>query len=967
VRPAPPGGTAEAGVPGRRAALPALLEDDRVTDHDLLRLTGDDVEPVVSRFDLSDSKLINVHRTPGDRLHEAWERSFDNHQWSRMSRKVCEENEARQREAIDRRLNLLRQLRGALPPPVGSASPDLPTPAMLAGTAPGRGPGGRASPLAGPASPPMPADPIVRRPRRPAAAVIGLLIALVAGCGDDGPPLSVDTLHDLVARVDEAVIENPRAGPLAALHGEDHRDGVALLHLPAGTSVAWHDLAVGSSAHLEFAVGSWYAELPDSLLAEDTATVAFRVEGLRSVAGTAAPDQAWSLLWEQRLRPADLPASGATIPFDLPLPGEGAAVWALRFSTAFAAPLAPIAAGPHSSGQVADWPAVFAPLVRSGGRTLARADHPVHVRTVALDLIEALPAAERLEQSADDPVRRDVMDAAHGLGTAGGSRPVVRTVPPARVRYAVTPEPSTSLEFAVGVDTQTGWTQGGDGLVFAVEVDGERVWERTLDPANRKADIGWKPVTIDLARWAGRRVDVDLVTDPRGDAEHDTAGWSDLVVLQRDTAPRLPEGAAPHVIVVVVDTLRADRLGAYGGPDQSPRIDALAAAGRLFRSGRGASSWTWPSTTSILTGLYPNGHGVQDDAHCLLLERFDTLPELFMRAGYTTGAFITNPLIATDNNFHQGFESFAYLPGLTARALNERVRAWLEGTRGTTRFAYLHYFDPHMPYAPPPEYWPAEVSGPVFTAEEEARLHKHVHDGGGMHDVDPELAAPWLARSRRLYDAEIAYFDTAFGELLDLLGEHGVLDDALVAFTSDHGEEFLEHGYLAHGPQLYEETVKVPLILTGFGRSVLPAAVVEAPVETIDIVPTLLRITGVDGPAYPLPGRSMLESPKGPAFAQSFHGMEPDRPGYLEKRSIVSGTWKLIHTPAIDRVELYDLQADPRELDDLAARRVGAREGLLGALQQWNAETRASAPDNLLEGNTRAREKLVELGYVGDG
>jgi hypothetical protein len=326
---------------------------------------------------------------------------------------------------------------------------------------------------------------------------------------------------------------------------------------------------------------------------------------------------------------------------------------------------------------------------------------------VALDLLEALGSAEVVQQSAGQPVVRSAFDAAAGVHEAGGVRPVILAAAPSRLRYTVPVAAGSTLEFAIGVHPWKGWKKGGDGLTFAVEIEGQRVWQRRLDPARVFDDRGWTPGRVDLTPWDGQTVALELVTEPGDDAAFDLGGWSDIAIVSRASTPRLAAGDAPTLVLVVVDTLRADRLGCYGGGVATPRIDALAARGVRFATARAASSWTWPATSSILTGLYPGAHGVRDYQRCLLVEGLDTLPELCMRRGYTTGGFVANALIAADNNFDQGFETFVCAPNVTARALNARVAAWLADTEGCARFLYVHYMDPHLPYLPPPRLHPA--------------------------------------------------------------------------------------------------------------------------------------------------------------------------------------------------------------------------------------------------------------------
>jgi arylsulfatase A-like enzyme len=785
-----------------------------------------------------------------------------------------------------------------------------------------------------------------------------LSVATAVGCGPASPPLVVDRVHDLVAllaRADVADGSPYQRMRQASIDSEEDRDGIAYLRTPVGQPLVFRELTLGGHATLSLTCGT---VRPRAEPGAD-APLRFRAEWRESAVGDAA-DAPFTLVFDERIDPADLDPAHAGPHFTVDLPGTGVRQIDVRL-TATTDPRARAGA----TAAATDWPAWFAPQLRSEGVEVGRSAARVTVREIVFDPIERLAEAELLAQSPEEPVRRSMLDPAAGLGMGGGFRPVLRTVGSTRVRYAVTPERGCVLEWAVGIASWQGWKRGGDGMTFAIEIDGARVWERRVDAARVLKDRGWHSGRLDLAPWAGRSVSLDLVTEAGADSEYDVGGWSDIAVVRPQSVPARMAGDGPDVILVVVDTLRADRVGAFGGPPElTPRMDALARTGRTYLAARSTSSWTWPATSSILTGLYPNAHGVQDDEHCLLVESLDTLPELFARAGYETGAFVANPLIATENNFHQGFAAFACTPSVTARALNARLEAWLENTTGRARFMYLHYLDPHHPYRPPPEYAPPQED-PEAVAALERDLTEQLRGGRPPEAADPALLERWLAISRRAYDAEIAYFDAAFGELLELLRAHGVLDDALLILTSDHGEEFVEHGYWAHGPQLYDETVRVPLFVTGFGPSRLAPARVTTTVETRDILPTLVEHLALTAPAYALAARSLLAPTPGAVFSQTLHGLEQGVFGFTEKQSMATERWKLIRTPASGRVELYDLQADPLERKDLSADEPRVRDALLAELELWARATSARRPDNLLEENAEATQRLQALGYLG--
>jgi arylsulfatase A-like enzyme len=520
---------------------------------------------------------------------------------------------------------------------------------------------------------------------------------------------------------------------------------------------------------------------------------------------------------------------------------------------------------------------------------------------------------------------------------------------------------------------------------FAVEIDGEQVWTRTLHAPNVEKDRGWKAERIDLARWEGQSIQLELITEPLDSSAHDVGGWSNVLLQRRDRIRRLTTSEAPTVLLVLVDTLRADRLGVYGNTSGlSPNLDAMARRGLFFSQAQAASSWTWPSTASVLTGVPPNVHGVQDSEHSYLVDAHLTLPELFARAGYTTAGFSSNLLIGRADNFQQGFETFVHTPYASARAMNDRVAAWLDNTEGLARFAYVHYFDPHTPYLPPPG-WMLPLPDGIRPESEIAPLAAQQLAADG--EPDPALVDEYRTLLMTQYDSEVRYFDHAFGELLEALEQRGVLDNCIIAFTSDHGEEFYEHEFFSHGGHLYEETLGVPLWITSYGS---PAAAPEArlspgtisyPVSNQDLLVTLCTLASLPLPESPLPaalrGRA-LTAPAGddtgsatpgerPVFAQTWHGHEAGVAGFTEKLSVTTGPYKLIHTPASKRSELFNRSTDGAETVDLVADPMArdVLEQLQRTLRAWSHLTETAAQGIRVEENNESLELLRQMGYVG--
>jgi arylsulfatase len=330
-------------------------------------------------------------------------------------------------------------------------------------------------------------------------------------------------------------------------------------------------------------------------------------------------------------------------------------------------------------------------------------------------------------------------------------------------------------------------------------------------------------------------------------------------------------------------------------------------------------------------------------------------------AGVTTVVVSASPLVSRATNLARGFETFVEFSWDRARndwppasAVNARFLAWLERNRGTRFLAYLHYMDPHDPYTPPAALRPPAPPGVrrAIAAGRVDGLARQVNAPGGS-----TLPAAEVEYLRQLYDAEIRAWDAELGTLLDALAARGIADSTIIVLTADHGEEFQEHGRLKHRIHLYDELLHVPLVIAGPG--VRPGRVVEQ-AQGIDLFPTVAALLGT-APPPGLPGHDLLAArAEAPAISETLYGLMPDG-ATTPIVSLRTAEWKLIHAPALERYELYDLRRDPAERED----RFGtAAEGaaLAARLTEW--ETTAPAPPRAAGSDPALGEKLRALGYV---
>ena len=420
-----------------------------------------------------------------------------------------------------------------------------------------------------------------------------------------------------------------------------------------------------------------------------------------------------------------------------------------------------------------------------------------------------------------------------------------------------------------------------------------------------------------------------------------------LTLQSRAVPDRAPAAPPTNVLLVTIDTLRADKVGVYGARSPAtPVMDRLAREGVLFEQATVQVPLTRPSHVSILTGKYPFVHGIRDNVSFPLAPEHRPLAELLKARGYVTGGFVGAFMLNAQSGLGRGFDEFddtfnsevrtsVFLAEYQRRAaaVEERAGPWIERVAGGSRpfFAWVHFYDPHSPYDPPPPF-----------------------DG---------------RYARSPYDGEVGYTDEILGRLLARLDRLVVRDRTLVVVTSDHGEGLGDHAEAEHGFFVYDSVLRVPLILRLPGA--LPAGIrVRAQARSIDLLPTILNLVG-EAAWTPrgLPGQSLLPAIKAPdrTFTDSVSYGETLFPrlhfGSSDLRSIRVGGWKYIEAP---RPELYDLTSDPGERENLYAggtrRARSLRSRLFDAL--------GGSPESAVVGvaapklDPETLRKLASLGYV---
>ena len=594
----------------------------------------------------------------------------------------------------------------------------------------------------------------------------------------------------------------------------------------------------------------------------------------------------------------------------------------------------------------------------------------------------------------------------------GGDRPAILMAPPCELSVVIKDEDAGSqFQTAVGIgrdlfepreEASPKWPKGISSvrIRFEVELDGVSIFDETLtydrDPETHQ-ERTWRYLGYDeeLSVEPGQTltlrtswVEPVFQTDIRTPVA--MCGFGSPQLVRRDDLPRASSSPeTPNIVLIVMDTLRADRLSSYGyHRDTSPNIDALAARGLLYEEARSTSSWTWPSTASILTGLHPETHGVVSDGRCYLDARLRSLPEALEERGYTTVAFTCNPLIVPNKNFHQGFETFDSYPTFRkSDAVLDTIKNFMVRHAGTRFFLYLHLVDPHEQYALTqtardrvglPDLAPKGMPDRPFREFRMALLNGRGHDNQGRSIVDEYMPAEFTEWMHHSYDAAVATSDEYVGEIMSKLSELGLSEETIIVFTSDHGEELLEHGHLAHGQSLHEELVRVPLILAGPG--IPEGERTSKLISNRHIAPTLAKFGGVELPAIPDPrDLSAPSSLASEAVITSTHQGWWNGRHRLPIYGITTEEWSLHWAPrgapwaeepepgSEGMWRLFNRESDPEEHTDLAEEEPEVAAQLLSQLKETLREASQRSSGVSIGVGAAGADLLRGIGYTSEG
>jgi arylsulfatase len=460
----------------------------------------------------------------------------------------------------------------------------------------------------------------------------------------------------------------------------------------------------------------------------------------------------------------------------------------------------------------------------------------------------------------------------------------------------------------------------------------------------------------------------------------------------------------PNIILIVLDCLRPDHLSCYGYHKlTSPNIDSFAEECVLFKSAFSASPSTVGSIPSILSGLYPSFHGTGVDGNTLTLSsEIPTLADVLKQEGYTTVGFNTNPYMVGKHGYDKGYGSYYDLfpsqrrngllnkaklflgglnrkkftqtsePCICSKGVNERVSKYLKHIEQKPFFIWLHYMDTHAPYLPREPYFSnysdAESKKQAVTFKNQLN---HIY--GRLYKDQNSITQEERQFIVNCYDSEIRYFDENLKKLLRLLRKLYLLDNTVIILTSDHGEEFWEHGKWGHYMRFYDTNIRVPLLIR-FPHLAKARKTVSTPVRNIDIFPTILDMLNINH-AFHLSGLSLLSYikheksfPEATVFSEGGGVYTVSTEDYIDRvYSIRTPQWKYIKNKTNDQIELYNLKIDPMEFKNLSNEK-NVQEVIKDLDSKLNCllDTAAKFKKKTLsvEMESQIKNKLKALGYM---
>lgn len=504
------------------------------------------------------------------------------------------------------------------------------------------------------------------------------------------------------------------------------------------------------------------------------------------------------------------------------------------------------------------------------------------------------------------------------------SKNVIAAPPGTLFSVSVKLDQEITLNFGYGIVNESwGDIQGGVRFeIFVEDIDREgiteTIFDQTLNPKKKNVDRRWLEFEISLARYSGHSINLFFKTSPTKQGKNRNncvSVWENPTLIRKETMH-----PHPNIILISIDTLRADHLGCYGyNRDTTPHIDAFSASAALFKNAIAQAPYTISSHMSMLTSLYPSFHKVNIIELSRLNPDKETLAEVLYNNGYRTWAITGGGQISSGHGFFDGFETFIEYTAPhrdVERKVQEAIN-FLKKEKDNTFFLFFHSYKPHAPYMPIPPY------DTMFDESYKGKITGRLSDIDDINSGKITVNQADVEHIVSLYDGEIREMDDQLAALFDYLRQEGLMKKTLVVLTSDHGEEFNEHGSVGvHSHTLYDELLRVPLIIRMPGEHP-ERAIIEDQVQSIDIFPTILQIAGIPFPDNSSQGTSLLPLFKGHKLDRepniAFSERTPSDGLFL--RALRDASQKYIFEEDKKKGSLkhsfFDLKNDPKEQFDI--------------------------------------------------
>jgi choline-sulfatase len=554
---------------------------------------------------------------------------------------------------------------------------------------------------------------------------------------------------------------------------------------------------------------------------------------------------------------------------------------------------------------------------------------------------------------------------------------------PATVTFEISVPKAAELHFGMGI------TEKNSPVTFHVSADGKEVSAATVTDVNT-----WADKSVDLSSYAGRNVKIAFQTSASKAGA--VALWANPLLTIKAPKKR------PNVLLYMIDTERADHTSVYGyARDTTPFLKKLAAQGLVFDDCQVQATWTKPSVASLLTSLYSFTHGIAKD-YDTIPKGATTLAEQLRAAGYVTAGIVANPFAGRLSGLQRGFDyqsEWAVIQryrkdaedrATDSAAVNKIVFPWLEQHRDEPFFLYAHATDPHAPYRPPAgfeERFADSAETAEFDRNYKSLVDKRSYGGGAVvsravcrrDGLNPDR---FIQRAIGRYDGEILHNDWSLEQLAGKLKELGLLDNTLIVVVSDHGEEFWEHGWTAHGQSLYQELTHGVFVMWNPKLMPTPRRVSD-PVQLIDVMPTILDLLDLKIPDM-VQGQSLAAFAKGQPFQRRgpvmssryasphAHGVVPENG--TDTVALLDANWKLIYRDkakevGMNKVELYDRRTDRGEAKNVAGEHPQEVSRMMTEIGKW-LDAEKQIKSFLGRGakatmDQKTLEQLRSLGYIG--